>query len=209
MNVISIGRSPENKIIIDDMQVSRRHALIRVSSLGKYDIISTGTNGTKVNGNQVLPNVPYPLKRGDSVIFANVASLDWSCVPDPLRPFKIGLISLGVVCAVALVVFGIVKLVNNYTGSDIPLPEQQVVTEQTDSVKNKEKEQLQDSIKKDCNGLDNKNLLFEDKVRSKSSKNKKSKIQDSKEVEKSKNDKSSTPKSDNPSSEENQTWGRR
>lgn len=101
MKVISIGRNPDCNIVYDDNMVSRRHALLKIYPTGKYEIVSTGTNGTKVNGNQITPNQPYPVKRGDSVTFAHVAQLDWRMVPDPLKPYKIG--ALAVLAALAIV----------------------------------------------------------------------------------------------------------
>lgn len=90
MKIISIGRNPDNDIVINDNMISRRHAVVRISPLGKYEIISYGANGTKVNGNQIVPNHPYPIKRGDSVTFANVTKLNWNKVPNPMRPYQLG-----------------------------------------------------------------------------------------------------------------------
>lgn len=100
MKIISIGRNPECDIVLSDPMISRRHAVIRVYPLGKLEIVSTGGNGTKVNGNQIIPNQPYPLKRGDSVTLANVANLDWKKVPDPMKPFKYGGLGLLALCII-------------------------------------------------------------------------------------------------------------
>ncbi|MCH5230519.1 MAG: FHA domain-containing protein [Muribaculaceae bacterium] len=103
MKIISIGRNGDNDIVINDNMISRRHAVIRISPFGKYEIISYGSNGTKVNGNQIVPNQPYPIKRGDSVTFANVSNLNWKRVPDPLRPYQMGGIA---VIALAIIICG-------------------------------------------------------------------------------------------------------
>lgn len=118
MKIISIGRNPDCNIIYDDNMVSRRHAIIKILPLGKYQIVSTGTNGTKVNGVRITDNAPYPVKRGDSVVFASTSRLDWSQVPDPLKPFRLALwIVLAVILAGGLT-FGIVKIVDHFSGSD-------------------------------------------------------------------------------------------
>lgn len=118
MKIISIGRNPDCNIIYDDNMVSRRHAIIKILPLGKYQIVSTGTNGTKVNGVRITDNAPYPVKRGDSVVFASSSRLDWSQVPDPLKPFRLALwIVLAVILAGGLT-FGIVKIVDHFSGSE-------------------------------------------------------------------------------------------
>lgn len=118
MKIISIGRNPDCNIIYDDNMVSRRHAIIKILPLGKYQIVSTGTNGTKVNGVRITDNAPYPVKRGDSVVFASTSRLDWSQVPDPLKPFRLALwIVLAVILAGGLT-FGIVKIVDHFSGSE-------------------------------------------------------------------------------------------
>lgn len=181
MKVISIGRSPENMIIVDDMMVSRRHAFIRISPLGKYELVSLGANGTKVNGNQVAPNVPYPLKRGDSVIFANVAPLNWSCVPDPLRPYKIGLISLCVALVAIFAVIAVVKIVGRYTGLDSDSVENvgSGTTEPADSTLTPDIKLRDDSVKSESDGKD---IPFEQRFNAENQSDKKSNRSDSKSV---------------------------
>jgi ABC-type multidrug transport system ATPase subunit len=52
--ILRIGRSPENEVVLDDLGVSRNHAELRKSASGKYEIIDLGShNGTFVNGERV------------------------------------------------------------------------------------------------------------------------------------------------------------
>lgn len=210
MKVISIGRSPENMIIIDDMMVSRRHALIRIKSFGKYELISSGTNGTKVNGNQVSPNVPYPLKRGDSVIFANVAPLDWSRVPDPIRPYKIGVIGVCIACVLALAIAGVIKLVNNYTGSDNDYAAPSGRTEQTDTITKSDGRQSEDTTNKQIDKESDDNAMsFQERFKAANHDNSTQKdttnSTEHKQKTKKTQSKTETTKTDNDES----TWGRR
>ena len=49
-----IGRTPDNELVIEDLSVSRRHAELRMSPTGRYQIIDMGShNGTFVNGTRV------------------------------------------------------------------------------------------------------------------------------------------------------------
>lgn len=71
----SIGRGPDNSVALNDLSVSKRHALIT------YQILPDGntrmqvadlhsTNGTFVNGKKI----DYcPLQDGDELFFGNVA----------------------------------------------------------------------------------------------------------------------------------------
>lgn len=146
MKVLSIGRNSDCNIVYDDMMVSRRHALIKIYPTGKYEIVSTGTNGTKVNGNLIASNAPYPLKRGDSVTFANVARLDWRVIPNPLRPYYMaGIGVLAVIVAIGIGI-GVSKLVKSYTAEPVKEETKELTTTQADSTANKEK-QTPDSIK--------------------------------------------------------------
>lgn len=115
MKVLSVGRNPDCNIVFDDPMISRRHAVIKVYSNGKYEIVCNGVNGTKVNGNQIAQGQPYPVKRGDSVTFGHVANLDWKKVPNPMKPIKIGLIILGALIVVTLALIFIVPRIGTST----------------------------------------------------------------------------------------------
>lgn len=145
MRTLHVGRNPGCDIVYDDLMVSRSHAFIRVYSTGKYEIINKGTNGTKVNGQLISSNVPYPTKRGDDILFANTSRLDWNRVPDPLKPYKLGLLIFGIVAVITAATIGIVKLVQNYTGTSDQI-EQQVEPQPqesvTDSIKTIDEQEL-------------------------------------------------------------------
>ncbi len=103
MIIITIGRGPENKMIIDEPEISRLHAMVRIDSLGKLWIIDKSTNGTYINGVRIASNVPVPVSRKDDVSFAKVRHLDWTNIPDPSRKIKIGaLAALAVIVLVVL-----------------------------------------------------------------------------------------------------------
>ena len=84
MKVYSIGREEGCDIVIDDNSdvISRRHAVINVSSSGKMTIVDNSHNGTYVNGIRIASNVPVPITRKDNVSFSHVARLDWKLIPD-------------------------------------------------------------------------------------------------------------------------------
>ncbi len=63
----TIGRAPENQLVVNDPRVSSHHAQICPEGQG-YDIIDLGSsNGTFVNEQRLVPNVPRLLYTGDQV----------------------------------------------------------------------------------------------------------------------------------------------
>ncbi len=65
---LSIGRSRESDIFLEDLAVSRLHASIINMGNGSYALRDEGSaNGTKVNGQTVNKYQPYPLQEGDKV----------------------------------------------------------------------------------------------------------------------------------------------
>jgi len=62
---VTLGRSPENDVMVDDTDASRKHALFVRSSVG-YQIQDLGTsNGTFVNGERIIE--PHTLSNKDVV----------------------------------------------------------------------------------------------------------------------------------------------
>jgi len=65
---LSIGRSRESDIFLEDLAVSRLHASIVNMGSGNYGLKDEGSaNGTKVNGQLVPKNQTYPLNDGDKI----------------------------------------------------------------------------------------------------------------------------------------------
>lgn len=65
---LSIGRSRESDIFLEDLAVSRLHASILNMGNGNYALKDEGSaNGTKVNGQLVNKYQTYPLQDGDRV----------------------------------------------------------------------------------------------------------------------------------------------
>jgi hypothetical protein len=65
---LSIGRSRESDIFLEDLAVSRLHASILNMGSGNYALKDEGSaNGTKVNGQLVNKYQTYPLQEGDRI----------------------------------------------------------------------------------------------------------------------------------------------
>jgi hypothetical protein len=65
---LSIGRSRESDIFLEDLAVSRLHASIISLGNSSYALRDEGSaNGTKVNGQPVNKYQPYPLQEGDKI----------------------------------------------------------------------------------------------------------------------------------------------
>lgn len=82
MKSYSIGREETCNIIVNDptQMVSRMHATLNVDG-GKMTIVDNSTNGTYINGIRIQKGAPVPVTRKDVVSFAQVAELDWNCIP--------------------------------------------------------------------------------------------------------------------------------
>ena len=52
-SVIRIGRSPDNQVVLEHDQISRFHVELRQVSDTQWQLVSRGTNGTFIDGNQV------------------------------------------------------------------------------------------------------------------------------------------------------------
>jgi len=65
---LSIGRSRESDIFLEDLAVSRLHASIVNMGNGNYGLKDEGSaNGTKVNGQLVAKYQTFPLQEGDRI----------------------------------------------------------------------------------------------------------------------------------------------
>lgn len=111
MKILSIGRGENCNIYLDDQNISRRHAQLRIYPTGRMEIVDYSQNGTFINNVRVQPNAPTPVTRRDVVSFAHTRLLDWKLVPDPLRPYRIGGMVVAAVCVVLLAWWGISSLI--------------------------------------------------------------------------------------------------
>jgi pSer/pThr/pTyr-binding forkhead associated (FHA) protein/V8-like Glu-specific endopeptidase len=87
--LISIGRNPDNKIVINHPSVSAYHAEIRIGDEGSVFITDkNSTNGTILKGRKIPKDVEVSVTRGDRINFGGAVDLDWKQVPavTPLPP---------------------------------------------------------------------------------------------------------------------------
>jgi pSer/pThr/pTyr-binding forkhead associated (FHA) protein len=70
--VITIGRAPDNMIVIDDPSVSERHAQLQLAGEGYRLQDLESTNGTRVNG---IPMTETALRFDDRIHFGAVDAL--------------------------------------------------------------------------------------------------------------------------------------
>lgn len=81
LNQRSIGKSPDNQIMLNYNDVSRKHAILYKDSNGNIVIEDTNsTNGTYVNGVRITSKV---LQRGDKVTITRNYPLNWENVFSP------------------------------------------------------------------------------------------------------------------------------
>lgn len=123
MKTYSIGRDINCDIVINDSTdvISRRHALLNVTSAGKMTIIDQSSNGTYVNGIRISPNVPVPVTRKDIISLAHVTKLDWNLIPKSNVYMKYVLFALAGIIVIAGLLFGVKTLTepkSNYNNVD-------------------------------------------------------------------------------------------
>ncbi len=198
MKSYSIGRDLGCDIVMNDHTdvISRRHAVLTVSSSGKMTITDQSSNGTYVNGIKISPNVPVPVTRKDSVSFAHVTTLDWNMIPKSRTWVTYLIIALAVAALAALLVLFLTRErnPNDYPNTNVIA---------TDTIKEKEGQSpavtapAADSTKTDT--VKQKQDTIKDSS-SKVSTPKKQTSKDNKTKEKEKNEKKdNTPKAKNDS----------
>ena len=64
---VSIGRLPNNQLVLEDVQVSGQHAEIIPTAFDCLLIDLGSRNGTFVNEHRLIPDVPYTLHSGDKI----------------------------------------------------------------------------------------------------------------------------------------------
>jgi uncharacterized membrane protein YhaH (DUF805 family) len=78
----TIGRNPNNNIVVPNPSVSGYHAdLIYDDTMGypQFTFIDHSTNGTYING-QWIKNASYPVRVNDSIVLAGCVAFDWSAL---------------------------------------------------------------------------------------------------------------------------------
>ena len=132
MKSYTIGRDKACDIVLNDHSdvISRRHAVLTVSSSGKMTITDQSTNGTYINGQRISSDVPVPVTRKDSISFAHVTTFDWNIIPKSNKWVTYLLIGLGVALIAALVVLYVMREKKKPVQNDTPVA--------TDTIVNKE-----------------------------------------------------------------------
>lgn len=118
--VINIGSNQRNDIVIPGSVVSRYHATLIIGKDGRAMIIDNkSTNGTKVNGQKIIAGRPTLIKRGDNIIVGeeDITNKIQDYIPGGGNAGKIIGIVTGSAAILALIIFGIIKLI---PGSEIP-----------------------------------------------------------------------------------------
>ena len=80
VHIVTLGRARESDVVIPDRSVSRRHALLKRDG-DRFLVLDAGSsNGTSINGRNVLTRLagpPSPLAQGDTL---RVGSLEFTFV---------------------------------------------------------------------------------------------------------------------------------
>jgi hypothetical protein len=83
-DVVSVGRGPENTIVLDDLSASTRHARLQRSG-DDFELIDVGsTNGTRLNGTVIA--APVLLRAGDRIRFGKVEACFECRTPTETQP---------------------------------------------------------------------------------------------------------------------------
>lgn len=93
---LSVGRTKENDVAIDDQSISKAHASLLLNKDGKLIVADTGsTNGTFVRGERIAYGKANEIVTGDSLLFGLV-KVDVSFAlaarpePPPAQTYKVG-----------------------------------------------------------------------------------------------------------------------
>lgn len=197
MKALSIGRDMSCDIVLHDNTdvISRRHAILNITSSGKMTIVDQSRNGTYVNGIKISANVPVPVTRKDVISFAHVSQLDWNLVPRSNSIAVYGAIALGVVLIVLSCVF-IPSLMPSGTEKTDVAPVEDKIESTTDKENSKaieeveNKEETKSEDKKEVSGDETQKEKQESQKKSSAKKEKKAEDESSKQDEAEKKDSS-------------------
>lgn len=71
--MITVGRTANNDIVINDATISKFHAYFRALDNGGYELIDVGSrNGTRVMGRQLTPKFSIEVTLGSRVRFGSI-----------------------------------------------------------------------------------------------------------------------------------------
>ncbi|KAJ2994947.1 hypothetical protein HDV02_001176 [Globomyces sp. JEL0801] len=72
---ISLGRREDNDIVLSDVKISKRHALIVKNNNIHHLIDTKSSNGVRLNDNLIEPNRQYALKHNDEIMIGQISLL--------------------------------------------------------------------------------------------------------------------------------------
>ena len=108
--VKNIGSNYRNDIVVSGRAVSRFHASLRVKGSKCFIHDNNSKNGTFVNGERISPDTDVRIKRGDNVVCGTEDITDQIKAYIPANVGKIATIAAACVAAVAVVAFGLFKV---------------------------------------------------------------------------------------------------
>lgn len=128
MKRLTVGRSNDCDIVIIDEtdNVSRHHLVITFDFFGKMKVSDTSSNGTMINGTQMLKGASIPVTTKDNIRLGRSCYLDWSLVKDPYKSLRVIILCLLVAVLLAGIGIGGYFWYKEYYGTSDNLPEQLV-----------------------------------------------------------------------------------
>ncbi|HEY7350868.1 MAG TPA: FHA domain-containing protein [Ktedonobacterales bacterium] len=99
-DVLTIGRSRQNRLVFTHSQVSSKHAEIQPLGDGRYQVVDVGSsNGTLVNGLRLSGGTPHVLSEGDTLRLGGAGGIElvfaWAAAPAVLEapaPMPVGVL---------------------------------------------------------------------------------------------------------------------
>ena len=70
---LTIGRDPDNQLVLPSVEISRHHARLEVNESGIYLTDLNSTNGVYLNNHRLLVDQPVRCRHGDKLCFANMS----------------------------------------------------------------------------------------------------------------------------------------
>jgi phage tail-like protein len=71
MDVLTIGRTPDNGLVLSNQKISRNHAEVHITPTGLMLTDLGSSNGTFVGNTRLLPHQPHPVSAGESFRIAS------------------------------------------------------------------------------------------------------------------------------------------